>query len=271
MSDAQPPTPTSRQPPPRPEEESADGSGMHPAGLEDNPQVLARETWLRRNPGLEFDRFAFFTDAVFAIALTLLVVALALPDLSENSTRAIDMLRALDRLAPDVIGFFIAFILIARYWLAHHTFVAQLRAVDRPLMSINLLYLAFVAFLPFPSGLVGKYEQNPISVLLFAFCLAVISSLEVVMFSHAHKAGLMRKAMPEEVYRWGKFSALTPVCVFILSAPLAFVSTTLTLISWMITIPIGMWFDRHAPEGVEDYLLGVSPKRKNGHPGSGKS
>ncbi|MEX0832939.1 MAG: TMEM175 family protein [Actinomycetota bacterium] len=213
--------------------------------------------YVRHGEGLEFDRVVFFTDAVFAIALTLLVVDIGIPTLRGPAGDSSTMLDALSDTLPEVISFFIAFIVIGRYWLAHHLFFGQLRAVDRPLISLNLLYLAFVAFLPWPTALVGDYEQNPISVLLLAACLAIISGLEVVQFHYAYKHNLMRQRIPPDVYRFGVIGSLTPVAVFILSAPLAFVSSTLCLTSWLVTIPIGIILDRRGPRGARQIMLGA--------------
>ncbi len=218
-------------------------------------------SWLRKNDGLEFDRIIFFTDAVFAIALTLLVVELGVPVITQDPEVPARMLDALDDKLPQFISFFIAFILIARYWVAHHMMFAQLRAIDPRLISINLVYLAFVAFLPFPTALVGEYEENPISVMLFAVCLAIISGLEVVQFRHAYRADLTRKPMPPEVYRWGVIGSSSPVVVFIVTMPLAFISSTLCLTSWLVTIPIGAYLAHKAPVDVNEYLIAGRPRK----------
>lgn len=232
---------------------------------QDDDRPLPPGSWVRKNEGLEFDRAVFFTDAVFAIALTLLVVEIAIPVLGNLGDDPETLIKALKEKTPEFLGFFIAFILIARYWVAHHTFFAQLRAIDRGLISINLVYLAFVAFLPFPSALVGRYEGNPVSVLLFALCLGVISSLEALQFRHAYRHDLLRIAIPPNVYRWGMVGSLSPVFVFVVTAPLALISSTICLMSWLITIPIGAYLNRKAPAGYSNYFIGGSPDPYN-HP-----
>ena len=132
-----------------------------------------------------------FSDGVFAIAMTLLVVGIAVPTLSDGDS--IDELAdALNDLAPNFISFFISFGVIGRYWIAHHQFFAMLARADGRLVGINLLYLAFVAFLPFPTALLGTYFENPLSVSLYAVMVAIISGLEVVLFRHAHLAAARR-------------------------------------------------------------------------------
>ena len=73
--------------------------------------------------------------------------------------------------------------MIRRYWLAHHQFFRLLRAMDYPLVGINLLlHLTFIAFLPFPTGVLGSHFENPISVATDGVAVAVVSRLEVVLF-----------------------------------------------------------------------------------------
>jgi uncharacterized membrane protein len=209
-----------------------------------------RHRWsYRRDDGSAFDRVAYFTDAVFAIAMTLLIVSVDAPELTPAETRdrssTIEaMLGNLDELFPQLFSFFLAFLLLARYWLAHHAFFAVLGKVDRRFIALNLTYLAFVAFLPFPTELVGKYEHDPISVTTFALTLAAISGMETVLFRHAHRSHLLLHQMSERTYRYGMIQSSTPVVLFLLSIPLAFWSTTAALLSWLLAMPIGFLVDR---------------------------
>ena len=96
----------------------------------------------RRSEELEFDRIAFFSDAVFAIAMTLLVVGIGIPHVRE--ARVGDALRGK---GSEVFSFFLSFVVIGFYWLSHHRFFARLGAVDARFMQLNLLYLAAIAFM----------------------------------------------------------------------------------------------------------------------------
>lgn len=214
---------------------------------------LPPHSHVREGDGLEFERASFFSDAVYAIAMTLLVVELGVPTLTGDTTDPVMMLSALSEKVAEIVSFFVAFILIGRYWLAHHQFWADLRAVDARLIGINLFYLAFVAFLPFPVALLGEYEQNPISFLLFAACMAIISALEVVMFVYAVRKDLTRAPIAPEVLRYGLIGSGAPVIVFVLSMPLAFINPTLALGSWLVMIPWSAIMRRRAPKGLDDY------------------
>ena len=150
---------------------------------------------------------------------------------------------------------FSVFAVIGRYWIAHHQFFARLGAIDGGLLWINLLYLAFVAFLPFPTDLLGNYFDNPVAVAFYAVAVAAVSGLEVVLFARAQSAGLLRRPIPADVYRWGALAAFTPVVFFLLSVPVAFVSSVAAVALWFATVPFQILvLDRRKPAGADELL-----------------
>ena len=191
----------------------------------------------QRDDGAEFDRIAFFSDAIYAIAMTLLALDLRIDHLASPQDSPASMFEALQDLVPKLVAYFVGFLLLARYWKAHHGFFGRLRAVDSRLLTLNLTYLGFVALLPFPTSLIGEYEDNPISVVLFALNMAVISALEMVSLRHAYRADLMRETASPARQRWEIIGSLTPSVMFVVTIPLAFIDPTLQLVSWL---PIGI-------------------------------
>jgi uncharacterized membrane protein len=111
-----------------------------------------------------FDRVVYFTDAVFAIAMTLLVVEIGVPDTIEGAAEdPAAMLGALGDKGPLIFAFFLGCYVIGSYWAAHHRFMTWLAAVDRGFVALTVVYLSFVALLPFPTGVLGEFGDNPIS------------------------------------------------------------------------------------------------------------
>ena len=202
----------------------------------------------------EFARVLTFSDGVFAIAMTLLVVGIAVPALRVAGDSG-ELLDALGDLTSSFVSFFISFAVIGRYWVAHHQFFSLLRGVDRGLIAINLVYLAFVAFLPFPTGLLGAYFENPVSIVTYALAVAIVSGLEVVLFRRAYRDGLLRRGMPPEVFRYGTLSSTLPVVFFVLSMPVAFVSTGVAVAFWFLAVPVQLVLDRRVkPAAADEYL-----------------
>jgi uncharacterized membrane protein len=203
----------------------------------------------------EFNRILAFTDGLFAIAMTLLVVDLAVPVLQHDSS-VHELADKLNSDSAKFVSFFISFAVIGRYWLAHHAFFSALARIDRPLISLNLLYLAFIAFLPFPTALLGEYFANPLSIVIYAVNVAIISAMEVVLFSRAQNHDLLEKKLPDDVYRFGAAMSLAPVLFFMLSIPVAFVSTTLAVCCWFLGIPLAAVAQRWKPQGADEMLPG---------------
>jgi len=145
---------------------------------------------------------------------------------------------------------------IGRYWLAHHRFISLLRAMDQRFIVLNLVYLAFIAFLPFPTGLLGEYFSNPLSVVIYAVNVALVSGMEVVMYRNAYRHDLLERQPPPDVYRYGVAMSLSPLLFFALSIPIAFVSTTLAVCTWFLSILFGSFAQRWAPKDSDELLLG---------------
>ena len=204
----------------------------------------------RGSTSLEFDRVVFFSDAVFAIAMTLLVVGIGVPTVADSQ-----LADALREKRPEIISFFVSFVVIGNYWLAHHRFYSRLSGITPRLMTINLVYLAAIAFVPFPTALAGKYTDDPISIVMYAITLGIASGLEVVMLVVAHREQLFTRAMPHVVLRYSVGAALLPVLLFFVSIPIALVDTTWALLSWLLIFPLEfMWDRKFKPEGANDYL-----------------
>lgn len=218
--------------------------------MADAPDDRSGARYERESKGLEFDRVAFFSDAVFAIAMTLLVVGIGIPSVADG-----DLREALNDKQPEIISFFISFVVIGNYWLAHHRFFSRLGAVSGRLMTLNLVYLAAIAFVPFPTALAGAYTDDPISIVMYAITLAVASGLEAVMFVVAHREDLFRAPVSSADARFAVVATVVPVIVFLASIPLALVSTTLALFSWLAIFPLELLVDRTMkPSGSDEFF-----------------
>jgi uncharacterized membrane protein len=203
--------------------------------------------------GEEFSRVLAFSDGLFAIAMTLLVVGISVPVLQDADSVG-DLADALNDRGEEFISFAISFAVIGRYWLAHHALFSLLKAFDRGFVGFNLLYLGFIAFLPFPTALLGEYFDNPLAIAVYAVAVAIVSGLEVVLLRHARRAGLLAAEMSDEIYRWGAGMSTLPVALFLISIPVAFIDSGWAVAVWFLNVPAGIYADRHAPEGFAEYF-----------------
>src|SRR5437868_654279 len=104
---------------------------------------------------LALDRLVFFSDAVFAIAITLLVLEIRIPHLPRGVTIA-EAWREFWTLWPSFFAFALSFFVIGRFWMGHHERFRPLRHFDDRLMWPNLLYLMTIAFMPFSTAFLGS-------------------------------------------------------------------------------------------------------------------
>jgi TMEM175 potassium channel family protein len=126
--------------------------------------------------------------------------------------------------------------------------------VDRGFLALTVVYLSFVALLPFPTGVLGEFGENPTSVVAFALNMGAVSTMEAVLFRHARRRRLFRQEWPEDVYRWELRASLSPVVMFALSVPVAFVSARLAVVMWFLAIPLGMLLSRRRPADASRYV-----------------
>ena len=127
---------------------------------------------------MELERLVFFSDAVMAIAITLLVVELSIPAATEDVGDAL-----LDRW-PQMLSFVLSFFVIGIFWTAHHRIFRYVANLDQRLIWLNLLFLMCVAFLPFPTAVLGDHDNARASVIFYAAAVgltgAVLASISAV-------------------------------------------------------------------------------------------
>lgn len=105
------------------------------------------------------NRIEAFSDGVFAIVITLLVLELHAPQI-DNSTDWRALLDALYNLTPKFIGYVGSFFFVAVFWVSHHQFFHTLNFSKRGLLWLNNLFLFFITFVPFPTAVLGAYHEN---------------------------------------------------------------------------------------------------------------
>ncbi len=98
----------------------------------------------------ELDRIVFFSDAVFAIALTLLVLDIKVPEIPDDLV-ADELPAQLLALWPKYFGYVLSFVVIISFWNIHHSIFSGISGYDRGIIWLNTIFLMFVAFVPLPS------------------------------------------------------------------------------------------------------------------------
>lgn len=111
----------------------------------------------RHQPELTTGRIEAFSDGVFAIAITLLVLEIGVPHLGEGES----MLDALQGLWPSLFGYVFGFWVIGIYWANHHYVFSLYRRSNHVFALLNVVFLMTIAFIPFPTGVLAEYVADP--------------------------------------------------------------------------------------------------------------
>ncbi|MBW4888834.1 DUF1211 domain-containing protein [Mucilaginibacter sp. HMF5004] len=105
----------------------------------------------------QIDRIILFSDAVFAIAITLLIIEIKVPEIHEHSSNAA-ILQGLYNLTPKFIGFIISFFVIAVFWRSHHRVFGFVNQYSEKLIWLNIFFLFSIVLMPFSSAYYSEYS-----------------------------------------------------------------------------------------------------------------
>ena len=176
---------------------------------------------------IEFSRIVAFSDGVFAIAITLLVLNLGVPE----HVRSDDLWPVLWDQRQDLFAYAISFAVIGRFWVVHHRFFGEVTGFDSRLIALNLFYLAWIVLIPFSSQVLGDHAGDEEAVILYAGNLVGVVLSGVLLFVDAQRAGLTRTTSEEA--RQGHRRAVQIAAVFLVSIPVAFVDPHLATWCWI--------------------------------------
>src|SRR5580704_11131498 len=114
-----------------------------------------------------------FSDGVFAFAITLLVLGIQIPDLKTGSNQ--ELREALIRALPQLVPYVTSFATIGIIWLNHHAMFQGVERVEHTTLTLNLLLLLVVAFIPYPTAVLSRYGALPTSAFLYGAGLTLLS------------------------------------------------------------------------------------------------
>jgi len=144
-----------------------------------------------RTGSAETTRVEAFSDGVFAIVITLLVLDIKVPQNVEGGNAA--LWRALAQQLPMLGAWVLSFFFVLVFWVAHHSFFSHLAHVDRGLLWLNGLFLLAISFTPFPTALLGLYPGHSASATLLSFAMfATASSFSLMRWYATRHARLIK-------------------------------------------------------------------------------
>jgi uncharacterized membrane protein len=200
--------------------------------------------------GIVLERVVFFSDAVFAIAITLLVLDIRLPDDIPNNDAGLTA--ALRDVGPSIAAFFLSFAVIAAFWVGHmRTFRAIVRT-DSRFIWLNIAFLAFIALLPFPTAVLAREGDLTAAVVLYAVYALITATLATCLWVYAASIGkLLSPLVTPAVARFVTYrSAVVPIG-FALSIPVALlIGPYVTEVTWVLIFPVQHLVTRRFPSAA---------------------
>ena len=191
------------------------------------------------------ERVEAFSDGVFAIILTLLVLELHVPKIANHSSLA-QYAAAMIPLIPKVISFIITFFMICIYWVGHHYFFRHLERATMGLVWLNNLLLLWMCFLPFPTAMLGDHPTDQFPILLYGVDSFFGALTFYALRSYASHAKLLTEGSSKEM---GPRYSLPAILFYGLSIVLAFVNVYLSL-TCFIVVPL-VFFVRNMIQGQQ--------------------
>jgi uncharacterized membrane protein len=212
----------------------------------------------RHEPGyLPLNRSEALTDGIFAVAMTLLVIELKLPEHGLVHSAA-DLHAALLALLPKAIAWVLSFFVLALFWIGHHRVFAYVRRADARLVALNLLELAAASLMPFSSALSGEFGGQLVSQVVYSTNMAALGITALLVLRHVRShPELCTAPMPLAAYEGARMRILGVVVVSAVAVAIAALVPIPAIgnMAFMLMAVISPWSRRlerrHAPAAID--------------------
>lgn len=192
---------------------------------------------------LQLERLILFSDAVFAIAITLLVIEIKVPELPEEKVTEDLLLESLAREIPKMIGFLVSFFIIGLYWTVHHRMFGFVVNYTSRLLWLNLIFLLSIVLMPFSTAFYSQYIylflKTPAILYTCNICFLGIMNFVLWRYISKPRLGLV-EGMNKEMVRYFSLRALLVPLVFMVMLGVYLVTPMLAVFIPML-IPLIMY------------------------------
>ena len=167
----------------------------------------------------QLERLILFSDAVFAIAITLLVIEIKIPEIHEKPITDNAVLHKLAELIPKFVGFLVSFLLIGQYWIVHHRmFSFVINFTDR-LIWLNIFFLFAIALMPFSTGFYSEYVLRGVvtPVIFYTANIALLGLANFLMWRYlSNKKNNLTENLTPALAKYFSLRALTVPVIFVI-------------------------------------------------------
>ena len=182
---------------------------------------------------LHLTRIEAFSDAVFAIVVTLLVLELKVPVLKDHASIS-ELAHHLYELAPKFLSWLISFIIVCKFWLNHHHILGLASHANYGLVWLNSIFLMGQSFIPFPTALVGEYATNRLAVSIFG-CMFAVNTLLFIALHRYIVRNLLKPELASAQDPRAFLKSLIGPASYLLGAAAAWVSIYAAFVIYLLT------------------------------------
>jgi uncharacterized membrane protein len=148
------------------------------------PEACMSDNYMKGNKTFfATNRIETLTDGVFAIVMTLLVLNLAIPEISQTSAQ--ELFSRILQLWPKLLSYTVSFIILGIFWVGHHHIFHYIKRANAGLLWINIFFLLFIALIPFSTALSGDYSSIEVPFIIYGINLVPIFILRYALWEYA--------------------------------------------------------------------------------------
>jgi uncharacterized membrane protein len=187
------------------------------------------------------DRVNGFSDAVFAVAITLLILTITVPIVSDSG----ELASALDAMWPQFISFLISFVIIGQFWMSHHVMFRYLQRHSPGFLWINLFFLMFIVFLPFSTDLMSEYGDSVLAVAFYDLNMVAASGTLLLLWWYmSYHKNLVSDDLDPGLRRHLLLNQSAIAFVFLCAIGIAFINIPASQYFYLTLIPAGFFLER---------------------------
>lgn len=181
-------------------------------------------------------RLEAFSDGVFAIVITLLILDVRVPKVPYS-----ELPHALKELLPNILAYGLSFIIVGLYWVSHHQMIGMVKAINRPVLWLNILALMTISFIPFPASLIGEYPLKTLPVVFYGCSLLAANLVGFISWYYVSRCKeLLKDDISPYVIRGMNLTFLSVNVTYVFAIGIAFVSVwaSYVIFVWVILLMI---------------------------------
>ena len=199
-------------------------------------------------------RLEAFSDGVFAIVITLLVLELKVPHMGRAQSNA-EVAHVLLMVLPKIFSWVVSFFFVALIWLHHHQIMHMSTATNYRVVWINTFLLLFLSLLPFPTAMMGEYPRQPLVVMIWGLTMAMVTLTLAILYAYCTRHFLRPEYNAASVRRNVVRSFLAGPTLYFIAAICGLWSVTLAFILYVLVpflyiMPLDREYDHEKDAGA---------------------